>query len=748
VAEAAAEAHIIDVQVSAGGDDGYRATGSNGFNADGDTTASGYNSTASWLHAHSFFRFLGISIPIDAEIKEAYLQVYSYLYQVDSPQLKIYGVDEANPAAPASAAEFDADPLTDASVDWDGAWSPKNVWYTSPSIISIIEELLASHTISNSAMMFQLKNDGGETVAYNDARTYDSDPAYAAKLHIEYTTPSGVTGIVEASVEKDALAIGQSEGKGALSALGQKFGAIASAVTEVGKIVSQASKRVSDLTVVVGEESAFSETAEKTALNIFQSEGKGLSAAEVRKNAQGESELSLPGETSAEGTKEATQGSEAEAVGGDALSGQKATTQTAEAVAAGIENLGCQKRALGQAALAAIGAEILASQKLSSDRADLTAAGSEELSSHKEALLSAESGASGESESAGHKESSLSAEASAAGIENLVGEKSASGDILALAAGIGTLGCSKASSDLAAVMAAGEEVLTGRKTAIMSAAVLAQSIEAVAGAKATFSLLLLSATGNLELHGRKDSFDFVLLSATGEVLATGTTAIPHYVLASAAGMQTVLGTKSAFADTQADAEDWLITQHRKASGSLVQISEAAALNLLSCKVGLDSVAASGAARAQMLGMKGAQGRPVMDLAGAMLVYGIKTSQASLIIPAAELLAVGETCARYGVSLAVAQGVISTIGERDKQVSYTVSVTSKGQILLAVKRSSGAPTVVTAVGTVETLGGDFVPVVLLGSSNIGDLVLGTSDAQITIVGISTVGRTVNGNSRRI
>jgi len=349
-----------------------------------------------------------------------------------------------------------------------------------------------------------------------------------------------------------------------------------------------------------------------------------------------------------------------------------------------------------------------------------------------------------------------------------VGEKSASGDILALAAGIGTLGCSKASSDLAAVMAAGEEVLTGRKTAIMSAAVLAQSIEAVAGAKATFSLLLLSATGNLELHGRKDSFDFVLLSATGEVLATGTTAIPHYVLASAAGMQTVLGTKSAFADTQADAEDWLITQHRKASGSLVQISEAAALNLLSCKVGLDSVAASGAARAQMLGMKGAQGRPVMDLAGAMLVYGIKASQASLIIPAAELLAVSETCARYGVSLVVAQGTVSTIGERDKQVSYTVSVTSKGQILLAVKRSSGAPTVVTAVGTVGALGGAFVPVVLLGSSNIGDLVLGlsgaqktllgnsnigdlvsgTSDAQITIVGISTVGRTVNGNSRRI
>src|SRR4030042_6949419 len=134
-----------------------------------------------------FWRFQGITIPAGSTIDVAYLQAYDYSGdQSGTPQLIIYGVDEDHPPPPTSPADFDADPLTAASVDWDGAWTGVT-WHTSPSIISIIQELLASYTISGDAMMFQVKNDGGTTDRWNSWYFYETDSSRAPKLHIEYT---------------------------------------------------------------------------------------------------------------------------------------------------------------------------------------------------------------------------------------------------------------------------------------------------------------------------------------------------------------------------------------------------------------------------------------------------------------------------------------------------------------------------------------------------------------------------------
>jgi hypothetical protein len=175
----------IDVQVGAGADDGYRATGAYGFQPASSNGYCGYSSNSNFYYLHNFQRFTGVTL--EGTIDVAYLQCYQYGSIAGSPELKIYGVDEDNPAAPTSAAEFDADPLTSTAVDWDGLWTINN-WNNSPSIVSIVQELVDSYTISGDAIMFQIKNDKAPNNDYNNARSYNSGPAYAVKLHIEYTS--------------------------------------------------------------------------------------------------------------------------------------------------------------------------------------------------------------------------------------------------------------------------------------------------------------------------------------------------------------------------------------------------------------------------------------------------------------------------------------------------------------------------------------------------------------------------------
>jgi hypothetical protein len=186
----------VDSQVGAGADDGQRFTGSGGFNAGVTKHYLGYINAGTHYHMHGFARWTGITI--EGTIDVSYMEYWAAAGQSGTPQLKVYGVDEDNPAAPTSAAEFDADALTTASVDWDGAFTDAT-WEQSPSLNTIFQELVDTYTISGDAVMLQIKNDGGTTTRYNEVYQYDSAAAEAPKLHIEYTaagitlTPSAVT---------------------------------------------------------------------------------------------------------------------------------------------------------------------------------------------------------------------------------------------------------------------------------------------------------------------------------------------------------------------------------------------------------------------------------------------------------------------------------------------------------------------------------------------------------------------------
>jgi len=167
----------VDKQVGADADDGCKRS-------DGVfQTIMGRIGNATGKTYDSFLRWTGVTI--EGTIDVSYIELHHYQVVGTDPLMKIRGVDEDNPDAPTSAAEFDADPLTTAAVDWDALFS--GTWNQSPSLNSIFQELVDTYTIENDAVMLQVKDDGSANNHYNTPYDYSIDSAKAAKLHIEFS---------------------------------------------------------------------------------------------------------------------------------------------------------------------------------------------------------------------------------------------------------------------------------------------------------------------------------------------------------------------------------------------------------------------------------------------------------------------------------------------------------------------------------------------------------------------------------
>jgi len=172
----------LDKQVGAGGDDGGV------IEPDGYFPISVYTDAGFYTNArHSWACWTGVTYEGDVDV--SYMEVY-YYGAYGTPLLKVWGVDEDNPPAPTSYAEFFADPLTDAGVDWDGAFS--GTWNQSPSLNAVFQELVDSYTISNDAVMVQIRDDGSPANSMNRFYCYEQTGNVSGpKLHIEYTPAGG-----------------------------------------------------------------------------------------------------------------------------------------------------------------------------------------------------------------------------------------------------------------------------------------------------------------------------------------------------------------------------------------------------------------------------------------------------------------------------------------------------------------------------------------------------------------------------
>lgn len=173
----------IDKQTAASADDGYVWEGI-GFNNSGTTVACGsyYN------HPYSVFaRWTGITIPSGATIDVAYVSVYYDGVVYSTPgACTVRFNDELNPAAITSTSDWSSNAKTTASVSWTPPTGDSG-WKDSPSLISIIEELMASFTAYDDDEM-QLMWSGITSGGYAGYRSYRyTGNVSGPKLHIEYT---------------------------------------------------------------------------------------------------------------------------------------------------------------------------------------------------------------------------------------------------------------------------------------------------------------------------------------------------------------------------------------------------------------------------------------------------------------------------------------------------------------------------------------------------------------------------------
>lgn len=177
----------IDARVAAATDDaseignGNVATNAVSFNID---------EAGEWIG----FR-VSVTIPDGATIDAAYLVCEFDSGTLDEPDLTIYGEDTATPAVFAAGTgtfSISGRSRTTASVNWGSTDLGGPGTFNSPSIVSIINELMGSYSYASGAYMSMLLTSrAGDT--NRDARIvlYDGSTTTCPLLHIEYTEAGG-----------------------------------------------------------------------------------------------------------------------------------------------------------------------------------------------------------------------------------------------------------------------------------------------------------------------------------------------------------------------------------------------------------------------------------------------------------------------------------------------------------------------------------------------------------------------------
>lgn len=212
------------------------ADANDGCNWVGQEFSINYTRAGTWYGTamSSFFRWLDITIP-PSTVNLAKITFRKY-DATGSPQMRIYGVDADNPAAPTSAGEYTGLTTTTAYVDWNVAISDPQ---DTPELKTIIQELVDSYTISGDALMLLVKDNGSPTGSdnYNLFFDYHNEPTWAALLRVEFTVSSAIdlvaVDIVAGAPVIDAPALGQTH---VLSAAGIATGTPVLGAPAIGQV--------------------------------------------------------------------------------------------------------------------------------------------------------------------------------------------------------------------------------------------------------------------------------------------------------------------------------------------------------------------------------------------------------------------------------------------------------------------------------------------------------------------------------
>ena len=190
--------------IAAGPDDGYSE---GGVFPDFEDNASYYEIGYMMLtHSDAWFRFTGVTIPEDAVIESAHLELRQEQWQ-SGTSARISAEDANNPTAPESRSDHAARVRTSAGVDWTSGYSDDE-WHNTPDFAPVIQELADSYNHNGSAMQIFADNNGS-WIASAQGSTYED--GYAPRLYIRYhvvpdtTPPSAVSDLAADTPTLDSL---------------------------------------------------------------------------------------------------------------------------------------------------------------------------------------------------------------------------------------------------------------------------------------------------------------------------------------------------------------------------------------------------------------------------------------------------------------------------------------------------------------------------------------------------------------
>lgn len=183
------ESGTEDAQVSSGPDDAHQAADDSGFNHSA-VTLRVEPSTSAASRWNCGMRFVLPNVPQGATITAAWLEVVFPVGQRDSPRLTISGELIADAPDFATNQTVNGRTLTTANTPWSGDDLGSGIFIQSPDISGIVQEIVnqPAWAPDNGVAIIAIADSvtGPEATRFTP---FDSDPASACKLHVEWQTP-------------------------------------------------------------------------------------------------------------------------------------------------------------------------------------------------------------------------------------------------------------------------------------------------------------------------------------------------------------------------------------------------------------------------------------------------------------------------------------------------------------------------------------------------------------------------------
>ncbi len=180
---------VIDLQVSASGDNGYWYEDGSTFGTASSGSTARVGKSSAGPSANKFFRFANVTVPASDIDVATFKWRARGTTSTATVHTSIRAIAADNASAPTTNAEAIGATLTTASVAYNNiSAQTNNTWYTAPSIVSVIEEVTSnSGWASGNALVLYWEDTTSSAGAFRVTNFYSDSSSSAATLHIEYT---------------------------------------------------------------------------------------------------------------------------------------------------------------------------------------------------------------------------------------------------------------------------------------------------------------------------------------------------------------------------------------------------------------------------------------------------------------------------------------------------------------------------------------------------------------------------------